>query len=282
MRFTNRPTGEPRERWGKWPWAVMMWRDGKHVMKELAGQVRDGLGVKWEVAEHWARDADTVGLKVILASPNPVVAFHAANMLHQLVALPSTIPESPNIPSSKTTNSTPTSYSHLATLPSMNGPAAAYATAHDNLLFNIVQVAQWYTGQVVTTDGVVRLVIPPVSLDKVDQAQKRRLDSEIPAFSVAGKKGLAIIRHIRSTIKHDETRRVIVKQNQLFNRLLGFIIIFVGIQPQRRQKGGHIEYEIEWLRSFIVLGDLSGPCRDMGDIFFVASTRCSATEHVPG
>ncbi|TYJ51346.1 hypothetical protein B9479_008082 [Cryptococcus floricola] len=66
---------------------------------------------------------------------------------HLLVALPSTIPESSNIFSSKTANSTPASYSHLATLSSTNGLAAAYATAHDNLLSNIVQVAQaWYTG----------------------------------------------------------------------------------------------------------------------------------------
>ncbi|ODN80317.1 hypothetical protein L198_07817 [Cryptococcus wingfieldii CBS 7118] len=73
---------------------------------------------------------------------------------HLLVPLPSTTPESSNICSSKTANSIPASYSHLATLSSANGLAAAYATAHDNLLFNIVQVAQaWYTGQVVTTAG---------------------------------------------------------------------------------------------------------------------------------
>ncbi|ODN78777.1 hypothetical protein L202_04335 [Cryptococcus amylolentus CBS 6039] len=394
MRSTNGPTGEPRERWGKGPWAVVMWHDDKHVMKELARQVRDGVGVKWEVAEQWAREADTVGRKVILSSPNPVVAFHAANMLHQVDAavslrpaadvfreeivavliewlydvrasiiggddrlskrllanalfekrvLPPAAPGTPLTPdlndlvngkilgkpqeikridwllqldprlwkkakwqmrqiycsiflNDQEVNKAfacrfALNYPRIAEhflfqdrefdtnilfssgyVVLTNGPAAAYATAHDNLLSNIVQVAQaWYTGQVVTTDGVDRLVIPPVSLDMVDQAQKGRLDLEIPAFSVAGKKGLAIIGHIRSAIKHDETRRVIVKQNQLFNRLLGFINIFVGIQPQRREKGGHIEYEIEWLRSFIVLGDLSRLCRDMGEIFSVAS-----------
>lgn len=60
MHSSDGPTGEPKDKRGTGPWAVVLWQDDRHVLKELARQVRDGLGVKWEVAEQWVREAITV------------------------------------------------------------------------------------------------------------------------------------------------------------------------------------------------------------------------------
>ncbi|EAL20444.1 hypothetical protein CNBE3650 [Cryptococcus deneoformans B-3501A] len=392
MHSSDGPTGEPKDKRGTGPWAVVLWQDDRHVLKELARQVRDGLGVKWEVAEQWVREAITVGRKIILVSPNPVIAFHAANMLQQIDAPVTLRPAADvfreeivatlmdwlydiqgsliggddrlpkrlifnalfekrmlppgghgtplandlsDLANGKMLGATQVvkrmdwllqldsrlwkkakwqlrqiycsvflsdvearkafassfafNYPRLAEhflfqdrefdaniifssayLVFTNGPATAHASAHANLLTNVVQVAHaWYTGQVVTNEGCDRLVIPPVAFDPNDSTSQGRLDLDAHAFS--GKKGLAILGHLRSMFRHEEMKKLVVKQNQLFGRVLGFINMFVGIQPQRRERGGHIEYEVEWLKSFTVLGDLARICRDLGEVFSVAS-----------
>lgn len=76
MHSSDGPTGEPKDKRGVGPWAVVLWQDDRHVLKELARQVRDGLGVKWEVAEQWVREAITVVSTIpslILFSPDQLV-----------------------------------------------------------------------------------------------------------------------------------------------------------------------------------------------------------------
>lgn len=76
MHSSDGPTGEPKDKRGAGPWAVVLWQDDRHVLKELARQVRDGLGVKWEVAEQWVREAITVVSTIpslILFSPDQLV-----------------------------------------------------------------------------------------------------------------------------------------------------------------------------------------------------------------
>lgn len=72
MRSSDGPTGEPKERRGAGPWAVVLWQDDRHVLKELARQIRDGVGVKWEVAEQWVREAiavvSTISVFVLFSS----------------------------------------------------------------------------------------------------------------------------------------------------------------------------------------------------------------------
>ncbi|WVO13455.1 hypothetical protein L204_101071 [Cryptococcus depauperatus] len=391
MRTADSPTGEPKEKRGKGPWAVVLWQDDRHVLKEIARQVRDGLGIKWELADSWAREAINMGRKVILVSPNPVIAFHAANMLQQIDApvslrlaadvfkedivtvliewlcdirsciiggddrlskrlianalfekriLPPAVPGTPlaadlhelacgklggqlqeikridwllqldsrlwkmtkwqmrQIYSSVFCSDVEVrkafacrfalNYSRLAEhflfqdrefdanilfssayLVFTNGAATVHASAQANLFSNVIQVAHaWYTNQVVNDNGLDRLIIPPIPFDPKDPTS-RGLDLDVPAF--AGKKGLAILGHLRLMLRHDEMKLLLVKQNQFFLRILGFLNMFVGIQPQRRERMGHVEYEVEWLKSFIVLGDLARICRDLGKVFSVAS-----------
>lgn len=76
MHSSDGPTGEPKDKRGAGPWAAVLWQDDRHVLKELARQVRDGLGVKWEVAEQWVREAITVVSTIpsfILFSPDQLV-----------------------------------------------------------------------------------------------------------------------------------------------------------------------------------------------------------------
>ncbi|OCF37903.1 ubiquitin-protein ligase [Kwoniella heveanensis BCC8398] len=385
-------TGEPKDRRGKGPWGVVMWQDEKHVLREMTRQVRDALGVKWEVSEQWVREVDEVGRKVIFVSSNHVQAFHAANMIQQIDApvslrlaadvfreelvgvliswlcdlsqctvggddtvfrrmLAKAMYESrsrgagigagtPLIPdlkelewgkimgghdvrrldwllqldsrlwkkpkwemrqiycsvlyfdmevrkdlASRFAINYPRLIEHYlfqdreldtniiyssAYLIFTNGQVCAATTSKGHLFTNVVHVAHaWYTGQVVKNEGSDRLLIPPNQFDPNDTSSKGRLDLDLPAFRA--KKGLAILGHLRSIFRHTEMRKIIVRQPQLFNRAVAFINMFVGVQPQRREQGEHVEYEVDWLRSFVVLGDLAKMCREFGEAFTLAT-----------
>ncbi|KAK8854813.1 hypothetical protein IAR55_003552 [Kwoniella newhampshirensis] len=151
-----------------------------------------------------------------------------------------------------------------------NGAVTAYATSKAQLYNTVIHVAHaWYTGQVIKNEGNDRLVMPPNPFDPNDTSPKGRLDLDVPAFR--GKKGLAILGHLRSMFRHKEVRKMIVRQPHLFNRAVAFINMFVGIQPQKREQGEHIEYEIDWLRAFVILGDLAKMCREFGESFQYAT-----------
>ncbi|WVQ99973.1 hypothetical protein IAU59_007116 [Kwoniella sp. CBS 9459] len=385
-------TGEPKEKRSKGPWGVVMWQDEKHVLREMTRQVRDALGVKWEVAEQWVREVDEVGRKVVFVSHGHIQAFHAANMIQQidapvslrlaadiyreelvgvliswlcdlsqctvggddtvfrrmlakamyeprsrgagighgtplisdlkelewgkimgghdvrrldwLLQLDSRLWKKPKWEmrqiycsvlffdievrkdlASRFALNYPRLIEHYlfqdreldtniiyssAYLIFTNGQVCAATTSKGHLFTNVVHVAHaWYTGQVVKNEGNDRLVIPPNQFDPNDTSAKGRLDLDLPAFR--GKKGLAILGHLRYILRHKEIRKIIVRQPQLFNRAVAFINMFVGVQPQRREQGEHVEYEVDWLRSFVVLGDLSKMCREFGESFTLAT-----------
>ncbi|WVR07574.1 hypothetical protein IAU60_004616 [Kwoniella sp. DSM 27419] len=388
LRTMEGPTGEPKECRGRGPWGVVMWGDDKHVLREMARQVRDGLGVTEQAAEQWVREADEVGRKVLIVSSNPIIAFHAANMIQQIdtpvtlrlasdtfreelvgvliswlsdvsqctIAGDGTIfrrmiakslyegrsrgagiaagtPLALDLRdlewgrvmgthdvrridwmlqldsrlwkkakwemrqvycsvllfdmdvrkdlASRIAINYPRLIEHYlfqdremdtniiysaAYLVFTNGAVCAWTTGKGQLFNNVIQAAHaWYTGQVLKTEGNDRLMIPPNQFDPADTTAKGRLDLDIPAFRT--KKGLAILGHLRSMMRHTEMRRILVKQPQLFNRAVSFINMFAGIQPQRREHGEHIEYEVDWLRSFVILGDIAKMCREFGEAF---------------
>nr|XP_019011443.1 ubiquitin-protein ligase [Kwoniella pini CBS 10737]OCF50224.1 ubiquitin-protein ligase [Kwoniella pini CBS 10737] len=388
LRDSDNPTGEAKERRSRGPWSVVMWQDEKHVLNEMTRQLRDALGIKWEVAEQWIREVDEVGRKVVLVSPNPVVAFHAANMIQQIdapvslrLALDTYREElvgvliswlndmvqctvdgddtvfkrmlakalyEPRLRNSGVGAGTPLStdlkdlewgkimgghdtrridwllqldsrlwkkakwemrqiycsvllfdqdvrkdlasrfamnYPRLvehylfqdreldtniiyssAYLIFTNGAVCVHATTKGQLYNNVINVAHaWYTGQVIKTDGCDRLVVPPNYFDQNDPSAKGRMDVEVPAFR--SKKGLALLGHLRSMVRYPEMRKLVVRQPQLFNRVLSFINMFVGLQPQRREQEEHVEYEVDWYRSFIILPDMAKLCREVGEIF---------------
>ncbi|WWC90739.1 uncharacterized protein L201_005676 [Kwoniella dendrophila CBS 6074] len=384
--FTS--TGESKEKRSKGPWSVIMWQDEKHVLKEMTRQLRDALGIKWEIAESWVREVDEVGRKVVCVSPDPLVAFHAANMMQQIDApvslrlasdayreeivgvliswlndmiqctidgddtvfkrmLAKALYE-PRLRNSGVGAGTPLTpdlkdlelgkigsgydtrrmdwllqldsrlwkkakwemrqiycsvllFDHdvrkdLATRFAMNyprlvehylfqdreldtniiyssayliftnGAVCANATLKGQLFNNVLQVAHaWYTGQVIKTDGCDKLVIPPNQFDVNDNSSKGRMDTDVAAFR--SKKGLALLGHLRSMVRHPEMRKSIIKQPQLFNRALLFLNMFVGLQPQKREQSEHVEYEVDWYKSFIILPDLSKFSRELGEIF---------------
>ncbi|KAK6910515.1 ubiquitin-protein ligase [Kwoniella mangroviensis CBS 8886] len=388
MRNSEQPTGEMKERRDKGPWSVVMWQDEKHVSREVGRQLRDALGIKWEVAEQWVREVDEVGRKIVLVSSNPIIAFHGASMIQQIDApvslrlasdsfreelvgiliswlhdmVRSTIdgddtvfkrmlakalyeprlrnagvgagtPLAPDLKdlewgkimgghdtrridwllqldsrlwkkakwemrqiycsvllfdqdvrkdlASRFAINYPRLVEHYifqereldtniiyssAYLIFTNGAVCVHATAKGQLYNNVISVAHaWFTGQNIKTDGCDRLVIPPLHFDPTDNSAKGRMDTDAPAFR--NKKGLALLGHLRSMVRHPEMRKLIVRQPQLFNRALLFINMFVGLQPQKREQTEHVEYEVDWYKSFIILPDMSKLCRELGEVF---------------
>lgn len=99
MRGADRPTGEAQTSRSKGPWGVTLWADEKHVVKEVARQIRDAIGIGYEEAERFTKEVEDIvshmlsvspstdapqGRKVVLVSTNPISAFHAANMFQQI------------------------------------------------------------------------------------------------------------------------------------------------------------------------------------------------------
>jgi E3 ubiquitin-protein ligase UBR1 len=61
-------TAESEEKRCLGPWSVAFYSDDKHVLKEIARQIRDALGVSLETAEQLAKEAEQLvsGLTDIL------------------------------------------------------------------------------------------------------------------------------------------------------------------------------------------------------------------------
>lgn len=139
-----------------------------------------------------------------------------------------------------------------------SGQACAYAATESKLLNTILDIATaWYTGQCEER----RLIMPPQAVV--------RLDPEKAVFR--GKKGLTIFGHIRVLFRHAEVLQLVVSRSDLFQRAVEFIGLFVGIQPQKRELGEHVEYEVEWPRTFQILGELAKCCRELGEGFVYAT-----------
>lgn len=142
-----------------------------------------------------------------------------------------------------------------------NGEACAYACRKANLFETVLDVAQaWFTGQV--SRG--RLTIPPADIERADPQPERRIIPErIPAFR--GKKGSTVFGHVRGLFKHEEMQKIIAADPAMFNRACQLLNIFVGIQTQRKENSEHIEFEVDWPRTFTYLGDLSKAARELGE-----------------
>ena len=125
----------------------------------------------------------------------------------------------------------------------------------------------WYTNQVVNG----RLTIPPKDIDRSNAADAARLETDSPAFR--GKKGNTVFGHLRALFRHEEMQRLIVRNPQMFTRTVYFLKMFVGLQTQQKEHGEHVEYEVEWPRSFAILGELAKCCRELGEAFQYAEIQ---------
>lgn len=135
-----------------------------------------------------------------------------------------------------------------------SGQACVYATEKCGLLQVIFDIAQsWYTDQIHEKS----LIIPPAPVPSLP------IDKHV----YRSKKGLTIFGHLRMFLRHEELQRFIVSHPDQFSRCLDFFNMFVGMQPQKREMEQHVEYEIEWPRTFQVLGDLAKSCRELGEAY---------------
>lgn len=73
-------------------------------------------------------------------------------------------------------------------------------------------------------------------------------------------------------------QKLVMSKPAVFDRFAAFINIFVGLQTQRREITGHVEYEIEWTKAFAILAELSKCCREVG----AAARWASPTELLAG
>ncbi|KAK4688582.1 hypothetical protein P7C73_g1532, partial [Tremellales sp. Uapishka_1] len=147
-----------------------------------------------------------------------------------------------------------------------NGMACAWATTRNRLYYTVIDVIHsWYTNQ--TTMN--HLIVPPEDIERADRSPEARLDYDTPAFR--GKKGLALFGHVRALFKHEQMQKLVIAQPGLFGRIVAFINMFVGLQPQGREQVTHAEFEIDWPRSFSILGEMAKLCRELGYAFRLAT-----------
>lgn len=141
-----------------------------------------------------------------------------------------------------------------------NGPACAYACRKARLFDIVLDVAQsWFTGQA----RAGQLVIPPEDVDRSDPLTIRIVPEQFPAFR--GKKGGTIFGHIRSLLRHNETQILIGSNPVMFNRACQLLEVFCGMQSQRKERNEHVEFEVDWPRTFTFLGDLAKASKELGE-----------------
>jgi E3 ubiquitin-protein ligase UBR1 len=142
-----------------------------------------------------------------------------------------------------------------------NGRASAYASQHAGLFWTVLDVAHaWFTGQVADN----KLVIPPLDIAHTSTRQESLIRPEaIPAFK--GKKGIALFGQLRSLLQHEEIQRMLASNPKMFTRAVQFLNVFVGIQTQIKELESHVEFEVDWPRTFVYLGDLSKCAREIAE-----------------
>lgn len=138
------------------------------------------------------------------------------------------------------------------------GPATAHATLEMGLLYTLLDMTTaWYTDQIADK----RLLLPPHPVD--------RLDAEKPIFR--SKKGMTLFGHVKNLFRHEEMHHILVSRPEMLERVFTFFNLFVALQPQKRETGQHVEFEVDWPRSFQILGEMSKMCRELGEGFIYAS-----------
>ncbi|KAL7423887.1 E3 ubiquitin-protein ligase ubr1 [Cryptotrichosporon argae] len=145
-----------------------------------------------------------------------------------------------------------------------NGSACAYASVQNpSLLLTVLDTTQaFYCNQ--HTGGRINTADEP-------GRTARRLDIDADNFAFRGKKGMTLFGHLRALCRHADIQRLIAANGAVFERALGFLNLFVGLQPQRRETGAHVEYEVEWVKSFAVLPDLVKLAKELGESFRFAA-----------
>ncbi|EIW67293.1 hypothetical protein TREMEDRAFT_33731 [Tremella mesenterica DSM 1558] len=148
--------------------------------------------------------------------------------------------------------------------------ASLYATERAQLFNIVVDTAYaWYTLQMVED----RLRVPalrPGDLHPEAEAMVRINPDRNHAFR--SKKGAVIMQHIRRLLKNERLQRLVVRVPSLFDRFLTLANIFVAMQSQAREMGEHVEFEVDWPKAFVVLGEMSRACRDFGSSFQFANS----------
>lgn len=153
----------------------------------------------------------------------------------------------------------------------MNEDACHWALERNSLISRIILIAiAWYTDQVKAN----HLTMPPLPIvrpaplkeavpDKPDEVRVRvRHIEDTTAFRQ--KKGITLWSHLRAILRHDAGKRRVGDDPELFAQYVHLLNLFVGMQPQKRELEQHIEFEVEWTKSFSHLGELVRNARDLG------------------
>lgn len=148
-----------------------------------------------------------------------------------------------------------------------NGMACVAATARNDLLGTVVDLMQaWYTRS--NEDQSLHLPTPGAANDESPESRSNRERG----LSFKNKKGIHLFAHLRGLLLHKEIQQIIVSDPGLFLRVVQFLNLFVGMQAQTRELTDHIQYEVEWIKTFSLLGELAKTARELGECFTVADT----------
>lgn len=153
----------------------------------------------------------------------------------------------------------------------MNAKASEWSMVRTKVVATLVDVAlSWYTNQ---TRGH-HLVYPPDPLVRPRPTEER--DPEHPGqmrtkvwqvedtSAYRHKKGVTLLQHLRALMRHDAGKEYITTQPRVFEHVTNLLNIFCGMQPQRRELDQHVEYEVEWTKSFSHLTELARFANDLG------------------
>lgn len=94
-----------------------------------------------------------------------------------------------------------------------------------------------------------------------------KYNPDLPPYK--SKKALQLFSWIGMLLVHDQVKSVVRSQPKILNRLLQFLNPFVGLQPQKRERNTHVEFEPDFHKTYLVMAEAAKLCRTIGECYAV-------------
>lgn len=153
----------------------------------------------------------------------------------------------------------------------MNEDATSFALSLKDVVSEIITIAvAWYTDQVKGPHiaNPVRALLRPAPItepdpDKPTETRTRFLNIE-EGTGFRHKKGFPLLNHLQGVLHHPAGQRFVAENPRVFDSYAGLLNMFVGMQPQRRELGDHVLFEVEWTKPFGHLTELARNAKILG------------------
>jgi E3 ubiquitin-protein ligase UBR1 len=125
----------------------------------------------------------------------------------------------------------------------------------------------------VAPDFHLLVPMPPRNPELITPASRAKF---VKSLNHIHKRGLFLMSHLRECLWYKEVAQIVRQDRALLERLLQFIDLFDGIQPQRREVAQHLQYEVDWSGVFRTLAELAQTIRRFGECFVGADAGISS------